>query len=190
MLERLASWDRQLLLFINGHHNDFLDIIMFYASNKFIWIPLYVILVFVIFRIYGMKSIWILLTAVLLIAASDLISVHAFKNVFERLRPCHEPDLEGLIHTVRGKCGGKYGFYSSHATNHFALAGFLSFILSKKISWFPVLIFVWAAFVSYSRIYLGAHYPGDVLAGAFAGLILSVIFFNTYIFIQNRMFKR
>ena len=181
MLELIKSWDRELLLFLNGHHNDFFDFVMYYSSNKFVWIPFYIILAIVLFKFYGQRSIFILITAGLLIAASDLISVHAFKNVFERLRPCHEPDLEGLLHSVRGKCGGKYGFYSSHATNHFALAGFLSFILGKKIKWFTPVIFIWAAFVSYSRIYLGVHYPGDVMAGAAAGIFLSWLFYSMYL---------
>jgi undecaprenyl-diphosphatase len=111
----------------------------------------------------------------LLIFMSDQISVHFFKEVFQRLRPCHEPDFIGMVHLVKGNCGGQFGFVSSHATNTFALAVFLSFVLGKKFKYFIPLILLWAAVISYSRIYLGVHYPGDVIAGAILGASLGAI---------------
>lgn len=118
---------------------------------------------------------------------SDLLSVHGFKNVFMRLRPCHEPSLAGLVHQVYDKCGGSFGFYSSHASNHFALATFLHFFIGKKLKYFSLLIFIWAAIVSYSRVYLGVHYPSDVLAGAIMGIILSFIMYRVYNNLANRI---
>jgi len=107
-----------------------------------------------------------------LIALSDLSSVHFFKNVFERLRPCHDPELIDRVHLVNGECGGAFGFVSSHAANCFALAVFLVKILGKAYRHFTPLILLWAAVVAYSRIYLAVHFPGDVLCGALLGTII------------------
>jgi undecaprenyl-diphosphatase len=178
MIETLKYWDTQVFLFLNGKHNSFWDFTMYWVSNKLIWIPLYLFFIFLIFKYYKKNLLWVLLATVIVIALSDLISVHLFKNVFLRLRPCHEPQLEGLVHLVKGKCGGQYGFISSHATNHFAFAVFSSLILRKKVKYFTFLIILWAAVISYSRIYLGVHYPGDVLGGVIVGSVLGWILAN------------
>jgi len=172
MLETFQYLDTQLFLFLNGLHNGFWDFVMYWLSNIFIWIPLYIYLLYLIYKHYKKNFLLILLAFVLLVSASDLISVHLFKNVFMRLRPCHNPELEGLVHLVKGHCGGQYGFISSHATNHFAIATFFSFLLGHRIKYFSPLIFIWAAVIAYSRIYLGVHYPGDVIAGAIAGSLI------------------
>jgi undecaprenyl-diphosphatase len=169
MLESLNSIDTRIFLAVNGAHNGFFDFIMYWASNRFIWIPLYLFFAYLLFRHYGRRA-WVLfLMACLVIVISDQTSVLLFKQVFHRLRPCHEPSLAGMIHLVDGKCGGKYGFISSHATNSFALAAYLSLLLGRKIRGFTLFMFAWAVLLSYSRVYLGVHYPGDVLVGAIWG---------------------
>ena len=173
MIETLISWDKEAFLFLNGFHSVFWDVVMFYISNKLTWIPLYILFLYWVVKFYRKDSIWIILALILLVAASDQISVHAFKNVFIRLRPCHDPMLEGLVHTVNGKCGGQYGFYSSHATNHFAVAVFFSLLFRGRFRYFTALMLIWAAVISYSRIYLGVHFPLDVVAGAAAGSLLA-----------------
>jgi undecaprenyl-diphosphatase len=102
-------------------------------------------------------------------AITDLASVHLFKNVFLRLRPCHEPALSGLVHLVNNRCGGSYGFVSSHAANTFGLAIMVLLLFKKLNPWIGYGMVIWAAMVSYSRIYLGVHYPGDILGGALLG---------------------
>jgi len=175
MLETFQYLDTQLFLFLNGLHNGFWDFVMYWFSNKFIWIPLYIYILYLLYKHYKKNFLFILLAIVLLVSASDLISVYLFKNVFMRLRPCHNPELEGLVHLVKGHCGGQYGFISSHAANHFAIATLLSFLLGHRIKYFSSLIFIWAAVIAYSRIYLGVHYPGDVIAGAVVGVIIGSI---------------
>jgi len=187
MIETLRNIDTQVFLFLNGYHNDFWDFIMYWASNKFVWAPLYAYLLFLIIRKFNKESIWILITIIALIVISDQLSV-AIKNLFERLRPCHEPDLEGLVHIVKDKCGGSFGFVSSHACNHFSLAVFLIILFSKKVRFFTLPILLWAAFISYSRIYLGVHYPGDVISGAILGALIGLMVGKTYKLLQRKYF--
>lgn len=172
LIHTLKNWDQELFLALNGAHNGFWDFVMWWASDKFIWIPVYLLFLYLLWKHHGRK-IWIILFfASLLVFLSDQVSVHFFKNVFQRLRPSHEPALEGMVHIVNNYRGGQYGFYSSHASNVFAVAVFVISLLPKR----PVtilLIIGWALLIAYSRIYLGVHYPGDVLAGALAGSILA-----------------
>lgn len=172
MIDQLIQWDKELFLVLNSFHNNAWDLIMYNITNKFFWIPLYALFLFWLIRFYKKDSIWIMLALILVITLSDQLSVVGFKNVFLRLRPCHDPSLEGLVHTVRDKCGGQYGFYSSHATNHFALAVYLLFIFKDRFRYFTPLILIWAGVISYSRIYLGVHFPADILAGALMGSLI------------------
>jgi undecaprenyl-diphosphatase len=169
MLEQLNTIDTDLFLAINGAHSSFFDFLMFWASDRWIWIPLYIFFAYLLFKNYGKKAWVLILMAGLAIVLNDLSSTHLFKEVFQRPRPCHEPSLQGIIHLVNGKCGGRYGFISSHASNSFALATFLALLLGKKIRFFTPLILIWALLLCYSRIYLGVHYPGDIIVGAILG---------------------
>jgi undecaprenyl-diphosphatase len=184
MLERL---DQHLLLFLNSLNTPFWDQVMYIISGRVTWIPLYLaILITLAFR-YKRKFLVILLMIIIAITLSDQISV-MFKYGFQRLRPCHEPALEGLVHLVKGKCGGSYGFVSSHATNAFTVA-VLSLLLIKR-KWFTYIMILWALVVGYSRIYLGVHYPGDVICGSLIGVLIGWGVFKLFELTERKFLPR
>jgi undecaprenyl-diphosphatase len=156
---------------------------MYYSTRTFPWIPLYVFLIYLVWKAYGKQGWWVILGVLLSILFADQITSGLMKPFFERLRPCHEVLLNGMVHNY-GNCGGKYGFASSHAANSFAIATAMYLGLSFKypaVKW----LFLWAIFFSYTRIYLGVHYPGDILVGAFVGLISGLAAFQIFRYIYN-----
>lgn len=185
MLDKLIQMDIDLFLFLNGIHSESWDKIMCFVSGKLSWAPLYAVFLFFIIRNYKWHSITIILLIVLTITLADQISVKAFKFVFERLRPCHNPNISHLVHIVNNKCGGQFGFVSSHASNSFAVAMFLHLLF--KTRWFSWFIFAWAALVSYSRVYLGVHYPADITGGAILGMIIGFGVYQLYPIIQRKL---
>ena len=185
-IESIKEIDTQLFLFLNSKHNSFFDFIMFWASNKFVWIPLYALFAYLAFKHFGKKFWLIALAAFLLILLSDQISNHVFKNNFLRYRPCHNLLIQDKIH-MNGDCGGTYGFVSSHAANTFALAMFLGILFYNRIKYFTPLIFIWAFLVSYSRIYNGVHYPADISVGALIGMTIGVVVYYWYRGIERKL---
>lgn len=178
MIDTILELDSKFFLFLNQFHSSFFDEVMYWISHKFFWIPLYGFIVFLLFKKYGLKKAIVLtLLIIATFALCNTISVEAFKNVFHRLRPCHNEELTGFVHLVNDHCGGQWGFVSSHATNVFGLATISSLFLSNKLKYYSILIFFWAAIVSYSRIYLGVHYPLDIICGALLGISIASIMF-------------
>lgn len=179
MIDHIIEIDEQLFLILNRMHDSWMDPVMWLFSKTEASIPLYAFLLFHIYKVYKEKTWGILLSVGLLILMTDQFTSGLMKPFFERLRPSHEPSLEGMVHLVNGYSGGSYGFASSHAANTFGIAMFLSCILKKEKPWISWL-FLWAAFVSYTRIYLGVHYPGDILVGALVGVLFGWVVFKLY----------
>ena len=172
-MNAINNLDHELFLFLNGLHVGWLDPVMTFISSEMGWIPFYVILLYLVFKKLGWKGLFfVVIGVVVLITCSDQLSSHVFKPVFHRFRPCHDPLIQDLVHLPNGHCGGQYGFISSHACNTFALASFITLIMKRFYKKIGLLMFIWAALVSYSRIYMGVHFPGDVLCGAAVGMIL------------------
>ena len=187
-INSIKELDTNLFLYLNSKHNSFFDFVMYWASTRFVWIPLYLFFLFLVYKHFPKKLWLVVLSAGLLIFLSDQISVHCFKDVFLRFRPCHNLAIQSQVHLNDG-CGGTYGFISSHACNTFALAMFLSLLFWKRIKYFTPLIFLWAAFVSYSRIYNGVHYPADVAVGALVGMVIGIIVYKIFRYFEKIIFN-
>jgi len=180
----IQGWDEELLLAINGTNAPWLDNVMLAITGNLIWLPLYVALLVVLFRKFGWKvTLIILISTAVVITLTDQISVNAFKERFHRLRPCHEGYLMEQLHMVKN-CGGQYGFVSSHASNTFGVAFFLMALIRNW--WLTLVIIVWAGAVSYSRVYLGVHYPVDIIGGAMLGALIGYLCFLVFSYAIKR----
>lgn len=185
MLDLLDGWDRDLFIFLNQLHAAALDPIAYYATKTEFWLPLYLYLIFLIFRDHKKEGWFVLAGVAISILLSDQITSSLMKPLFARLRPSHEPTLESVIHLVNGYRGGLYGFASSHAANTVGIALYFYLLMRNRyrLAW---LLFVWAGVMSYTRIYLGVHYPGDILFGALVGLMSGYVAFRFYEWLKNR----
>lgn len=183
----ITNLDTELFLFLNGLHVDWLDPIMTFISGKITWAPFYLVLLFLVIKKYKKQSILILIGVVILIVCSDQISSGIFKPIFERPRPCHNEAIKDLVYLPNGHCGGAYGFISSHACNCFALAVFITHVLKKYYRKIAYIMYIWASLVAYSRIYMGVHYPGDIIVGAVVGIIVGFVISKLYDMISQRV---
>lgn len=189
MLERLISADREILVAVNGLNSPFWDSFMWNYSQLAVWIPLVLSLLWVIYRNNSYKE-TLLIAAGLAVAfvLADQISSGFFKPVFHRFRPTHDPELAGAVRIVNGYRGGLYGFVSSHAANSFAAVTFCILLFRSRMT--GILLVLWALLNCYSRMYLGVHFPGDIICGALVGIFSGCVAFRFCIFLRKRFLDR
>lgn len=190
-MRRLIDKDIELFYLINGHRSDFFDYVFSFLSHSLSFIiAILVATAFLTIKKFN-KKFWILIILVALsFLFADRISVICFKDVFERLRPSHALAGVNLVkldswRLVFDHKGGQFGFVSSHAANVFSLAT-IFVILGKRYKAFSILIILWAVLVAYSRVYCGVHYPGDVVCGAFLGILIGYLIILLYKYLQKK----
>ena len=188
MFETLEQIDRSLFLLINSWHSVLLDDVMYYISQMWIFVPLYIYWLYLVYRKEGFKKLLVLLAFTgLLILLTDQTS-NQTKHAVKRYRPSHNTEIMKQVHTVNDYRGGQYGFFSGHASNSFGIATLLFFMLASRPMWFRLICFLWAGLTAYSRIYLGVHYPSDILVGTLVGVIWGLIIFELMQYTFNRYF--
>ncbi len=187
-MQELIDWDWQATLFLNDWGNAYVDQFFLWITEKYNSLPLYILLLYVIWRHQGTRNTLIVLVCVaVMIAASDQLA-SLCKHGIERWRPFQDPEFGKLVSAV-GKQQGRYGFYSAHASSTWALAFFLYSLFRWDRKIILLVTFLWAGIVAYSRIYLGVHYLGDVLAGILVGFLLGILFARVYAFAKARYGK-
>lgn len=182
MLETIKYTEYEWFLWLNSLHTPLMDKVMYAITHRYTFIPLYIFLIYLVFRVVKNQPFQKLAYILLSVGLADRVTSGLMKPYFQRLRPCHDPAISNLVHTVTD-CGGQFGFVSSHAANTFALA-FCYYLLFKglmklniAIKFIIIFLFIWAIIVSYSRIYIGVHYPTDVIVGGLVGSLISIFLF-------------
>jgi undecaprenyl-diphosphatase len=181
MLEELIQLDKEVFLILNGMGKPNWDGFWMFVTNKLSSTPIYLILLILTYKQLGLRKTLIALAAVaVLILVTDQLA-NFFKYGVQRLRPCYDQEVSTAMRLVKNSCGGKYGYFSAHAANSFAVASFFTFLLRSKFKYVGFLLFFWAILIAYSRIYIGVHFPLDVLTGMVIGLGISWLFAKLYL---------
>jgi membrane-associated phospholipid phosphatase len=176
MPDFLLQLDRQLFYFINHDlSNAFFDVLMPVLRNRLVWIPLYVLIfIFCLWR-YKKRGFIIIVLLALTFGVADFGSATIIKSTYKRVRPCNDPAMAATI-ISRVPCGTGYSFPSTHASDHFAIAVFLSVAFYKRYKWVLPTLLIWAASISFAQVYVGVHYPVDVTTGAIYGTLVGLLF--------------
>ena len=189
MIESLELIDRNLLLNINAHHTPVVDKIMFLVSGIWIFTPLFIYWLIPVFKKYEFKKVLMLLGFVLLLVALTDQSDNQVKHAIKRYRPTHNIEIKHQIHIVNDYHGGQYGFFSGHAANSFGIAILLCLLFSKHSVLYRSSFFAWACLTAYSRMYLGVHYPSDILMGILTGLFWGFVVYKLIQFTFKKYFN-
>lgn len=188
MVDQLIEYDKQLFLFLNNLGSEPWDNLWLIITNKLTFIPLYAVLLYLLFRKFGAKSLMVFIIIVaLMITFTDQIT-NVFKRTFERPRPCGTEDVKDLARMVAAYCG-KYGFFSGHSSNTMATAVFAGLTLRKYYNNLIFVLLFWSAVVAYSRIYVGVHYPLDIVCGLTFGAISGFLFYKLAQYLLQRFVK-
>ncbi len=189
MLEKIINKDIELLVYLNNLGSETWDGFWLFMTYTVTSIPVYLFVLFLVYKYYGLKKFAIsLLFIALVIAISDQTS-NLFKYGFGRLRPCYNEDIIDLIRMVKSHCGGRYSFFSAHASTSMAVAVFFASLLRRHIRFVPVFLIIWAILVGYSRIYIGVHFPTDVLFGFLFGAAVGWILYRLMLLFFKKFVK-
>ena len=187
MIDSLIELDKTIFLVFNSHHTLYFDQVMWVITGKMIWIPLILSFIYVFFKQGWKEALLAVLMVALTVLLCDQISSGICKPLFERFRPTHDPDFSQYVTIVNGYLGGMYGFISSHAANAFGVAVFTSLIFRNRL--FTISVIIWAMLSCYSRLYLGVHYPGDIMFGALAGALSGYVCYKIYQKLHEKIFS-
>lgn len=178
-MDWLIDIDRHLTLWLNSWHTGFADCFYYFITASTTWIPLYLVLAWMFFKQQGGRGLVTIITIAILVGLADFISSSVLKPLIERPRPCHDEIMQWMVHLVNGRRGGMFGFVSSHAANTFALATFVALVV--RHTGLSLSLFAWAFLNSYSRIYNGMHFVGDIVCGAILGMVLARLVYEFYL---------
>lgn len=184
VLDKIIALDQSLLIYLNNLGSPYWDVFWLNITRQYHWTPLFVLMLFLIFKVYGVKKGFIiLLIATVLVAFTDQF-VNLIKHTFERLRPNNEPGVKEFIRIIQPL--HSFSFVSGHATNSVANTVFVYLLLKNRFK-YTWLFFIWPLVFSYSRIYLGVHYPIDIISGALLGLVLGYGFYRICLFVLGKV---
>ena len=185
MIDTLQSLDQQWLLAVNGMHNGYLDAFMWEVSRVYSWALILVAVLVVNVRMGWRQTLCFVLAVAVAVLLADQVASSIIKPLVERLRPTHDPSLAGLVHVVRDYRGGMYGFVSSHSANAFAVAVLVGLMMPHRATMGALL--AWACLQCYSRMYLGVHYPGDIVGGMIVGVAAAMAVYAAWRRYATRM---
>jgi membrane-associated phospholipid phosphatase len=175
----ISALDNTLFYWVNtGLSNAFFDFLMPVLRNKYTWIPFYVFMVSFFFFNFGKKAYWIVLFTILTVSTADLIGNHGFKKNFKRLRPCNAELTVPVIERI--PCGSGYSFTSNHAANHFAMATFFALFFGYQRKKVFYALYTWAFLIGFAQVYVGLHYPFDILGGGLLGILSGSFYYSLY----------
>lgn len=169
--QRLEDWDRAAFLALNTKlTNPVFDTLLPFLRDSVFWAPLYLFIIAFVVVNWGKKGWWWVLFFLATVATADLLGTYAFKETVQRTRPCNDPAVLEAVRLVLKRCPGGYSFLSNHAANHFGLAMFMALTFKSFLQRWVWIAFLWAALISFAQIYVGVHYPLDIIGGALLGI--------------------